>query len=522
MIPDNLDPQIAQKLHTLKTNLPIFAKLFLKIVNDEGELVPLEFNATQHILHKTAEEQLARTGMVRLMVPKGRKQGVSTYVAARFFHKALFNPHKTVYVISHHSQTTSVLFSFIRKYYDNLPDQFKSKLLIDNTKELQFENFSRYIVATAGEGEIGRGTTPQYLHGSEVASFENPDAVQSGILQAVSLAPGTEIFLESTAKGVGNLFHSLCTKALERMGEYELCFLPWFVHERNNLPAPIGFQANAEEQELRRRYNLTNDQLYWRRIKSSAFDSPTVFMREFPATVEEAFRASGESFFDSELIFNARKSTLSPDESLPLVIGVDPARKGDRTVIVSRRGRYVYPIQVYTEMDEMRLASIVATLINQKNPKKVFIDTGLGYGTIDRLHELGFRSIVQAVNFGERASQPDVFKNKRSEMAHALKDWFNDGDVSIPDTDELEVDLMCIPESLNDSSGRLLIESKDNIKKKLRKSPDIFDALCLTFAYPVRSDLVGLSHLRYNRKQAKPNKYFGSGSKTMKNFDPRK
>ncbi len=54
MIPDNLDPQIAQKLHTLKTNLPIFAKLFLKIVNDEGELVPLEFNATQHILHKTA------------------------------------------------------------------------------------------------------------------------------------------------------------------------------------------------------------------------------------------------------------------------------------------------------------------------------------------------------------------------------------------------------------------------------------------------------------------------------------
>lgn len=510
---------IQRLINQLKNNLPLFAEMFLKVVNTKGELVPLKFNTSQLILHKFIEDQLEETGMARVIVPKGRKQGVSTYTEARFFHKTIFNSHKNAFILSHHSGTTKVLFDMVRTFYNNLPGQLKHALIIDNSRELEFENHSKYSIATAGEGEIGRGSTPQYLHCSEMASYENTDAIQTGILKAVALAEGTEVIIESTAKGIGNMFHQYTVAAVEKRSVYRVCFLPWYVHEDNTYPIPKDFTLMAEEAALKERYDLTNSQIYWRRLTKEEFNDDWKFKQEFPATLIEAFQSSGTSFFNPEVIYQSQENQVEQGTKA-MVFGVDPARKGDRTVIAIRQGRKMFDPIVYNDMDDMKLAGILATLINKHNPQKVFIDTGTGWGPIDRLNELGFSRIVQGVNFGEKSLQPDVYKNKRAEMYYAFREWMEKNEVELPKSEDMTMDLLAIPDSMNDSSGRLILPSKDKIKKDYKKSPDIADAMVLTFAYPVRENIAGMEQLRYSgNKKKKDSKW---SSPVMQSFEKKK
>lgn len=508
----------------LKNNLPLFSELFLKIVNTEGQLVPLVFGETQLALHAAIEKQLKEEGLVRMVVPKGRKQGVSTYIEARFFHKLIFNPYKNAFILSHHAGTTKILFEMVQAFYNNLPAPMKLKKLTDNSQEIKFENNSKYWAATAGEGEIGRGGTPHYLHCSEAASFQNPEAINSGVMQSVAMAEGTEIVIESTSKGVGGLFHKYVMDAVDKKTIYKLCFLPWHMHKSNSWPAPEGFHPESDELDLIRRFGLTNDQLHWRRLQKASALSEAEFRREFPATLEEAFQSSEGALIDPQLVAEAVNREC--DESWKtLVIGVDPARKGDRTAIVWRRGRKIERIETYTDMDEMRLSGILAKVINTDNPGKVFIDTGLGYGTIDRLNELGYSRIVQAVNFGESALDKEVYRNKRTEMAHEFKKWFEAGGVSVPDNYDFLLDIQAIPELTTESSGKVFLEPKDKIRKRLGKSPDLFDAAILTFAYPVKErNLDALPAFKLQRPQAaeKRGRLPGHNIKSavFKNFRP--
>lgn len=506
-----------QNLEYLRNNLPLFAEKYLKVITIEGNLEPLIFNESQIRLHAFAEKQLKETGMVRTVVLKGRKQGVSTYVAARFLHKALFNSYKKVFILSHHSDTTKVLFSIVSTFYDNLPTQLQEKLLMDNSKELEFANKSKYTVATAGEGEIGRGATPHFLHGSEVASYEHTDAIRTGILKAVGNAEGTEIFLESTAKGIGNLFHEYAMNALEKRGRYKLFFLPWFVHEANKQRPPEDFIKTQDEQDVASKYNLTDDQIYWRRMEIEEAKSDWMFKQEFPATIQEAFQTSGNTFINGEDVSRARKN-LTKDPNRPLVVGVDPARTGDRTVISFRRGRQLIKVDVYPKMDAMRLAAIIADIINNMKPAQVFIDNAHGYGTIDRLNELNFGRWVTGVNFGGGATDPTLYKNKRAEMAFALRDWLAEENISIPDDDDIEVDFLCIPDFKQDSSNRFLLVPKEEIKKQFGKSPDIFDSVMLTFAYPV-ADIAKDDDIPYNTVNKRKDKQNGFVSPVMHSFN---
>lgn len=520
-----IDAQLIQQIRQLKHNLPLFAKTYLRIVTTEGNLAPLIFNESQLRLHTFIEEQKLETGMVRVVVPKGRKQGVSTYASARFFHQAIFNPTKEVFILSHHSSTTGVLFSIVNNYYSHLPDLFKPQLIKNNNKQLQFANGSQYTVATAGEGEIGRGATPHYLHCSEMASYTHTDQLQTGIMKAVANAPGTEIIIESTGKGVGNMFHGYAMNGLEERGRYKTFFLPWYIHESNIAPSEKDFAPEPEELDLMRTYNLTIPQLQFRRNEIQEFSMGGVsgdwkFKQEFPATISEAFQTSGDSFFSPVSIANARKAMLT-DIDKPLILGVDPARSGDRTVIAHRRGRHLIKLEIYNEMDEMRLAGILAQHCQKdKSLGAIFIDTAHGYGTIDRLRELGFGRLVTGVNFAEKPVRTEVFRNKRAEMYHSCKEWMADGDVRLPDSDDMELDLLAIPSAIEDSSGRILLVPKDEIKKKYGKSPDIADAIILTFAYPIRNPNIDLSaHRAYTKESNSSANMGGLSSPVIDGFN---
>ena len=509
---ENFDPEIIRRLERLKSDLPLFARTCLKIVDDEGNLIPFIFNESQMQLHASIEDQLKRTGMVRKVVPKGRKQGVSTYTSARFLQKAIFNNTKQVFILSHHSSTTTVLFSMVSTFYKHLPDQLKHKLLKDNDKYLEFENGSQYTVATAGEGEIGRGSTPQFLHSSEMASYKYTDQLQTGIFKAVAPVPGTEIIIESTAKGVGNMFHQYCMSAMKGEGRYEMFFLPWYIHSRNTAQVRPDFCPTPEEETLKKLYNLTDGQLQWRRYEIIEFKGDEwKFKQEYPCTVMEAFQTSGEKFFKPEAVARARQSTLT-DSRQPLIIGGDAARDGDRTSLTYRRGRHVEKVRTFESMDQMRLAGIIAKAINEEEVDHVFLDTAHGWGTIDRLHELGFKKIVTGVTFNTKAMDTIMYANKRAEMYFEAKEWLEEQDTRIPDSEEMAMDLLCIPEAIETSSGRKIIPLKKEIKEKYGQSPDITDSFILTFAFPVKNRNTELemgSSMRYNGGKKKEKESFG-------------
>jgi len=116
---------------------------------------------------------------------------------------------------------------------------------------------------------------------------------------------------------------------------------------------------------------------------------------------------------------------------------------------------------------------------------------GLGAGVVDRLQELGLP--VRGINVSESSSMTGTFLNSRAELWYACRDWFFKRDVTIP-KDETLVSELTTPRYQYSSSGKIQVESKDSIRKRGLPSPDVADALVLTFASNAASALHGRSN----------------------------
>ena len=176
------------------------------------------------------------------------------------------------------------------------------------------------------------------------------------------------------------------------------------------------------------------------------------------------------------------------------ILGVDVARFGDdRSVILARQGRCVFTPEILRNVDTMMLVGRVTETINRWRPHAVFVDvTGVGAGVVDRLHQLGFEVI--GVEAGGKASTPR-YLNKRAEMWANMADWVKGA--TLPDLPEWRAELPT-PTYKYVSDNKLQLESKADLKKRGLPSPDMADALALTFAFPVRHETREL----YARAQA--------------------
>ncbi len=488
----------AQEVHSdLTDNFQYFARVALKIKTKAKAIKPFIFNRAQEYLHKRLEAQKKRLGFIRVFIVKGRQQGCSTYVGGRFYHQATRNRGVSVFILSHEAETTKKLFKIVERYHDNCPEPIRPNTKIANRREFQFEDIeSDYAIGTAGNENVGRGGTIQLFHGSEVAFWEKTEEIKTGILQSVPDLPDTEIILESTANGLGNMFYDGCMQALDGIGVYEVIFIPWFWQEEYQLNVPDNFTLSAEDLQYQKSYSLTLSQMTWRRMKITDIGAQK-FKQEYPGNILEAFQTSGKTFNDPESIMRARRSEVT-DSLAPLVLGVDPGRTTDRSTFVERQGRCMisYEAIVLEQSQEvesptpwqMVLAGKIVNRINVRGYDKVFVDVGEGWGVIDRLIELGFGQIVQGIHFGGKPIEEDQYLNKRAEMWCLMRNWLDgeSGEVSIPDDDKIHKDLMMMPEEKPTSRGLTQLLSKREIRKLHKMSPDIGDGLALTFAYPVR------------------------------------
>jgi len=165
----------------------------------------------------------------------------------------------------------------------------------------------------------------------------------------------------------------------------------------------------------------------------------------------------------------------------PRILGVDPARFGDdKSVIFPRQGLRAGTPLVFNDIDNMDLAARVAEKAREWNADAIFVDAGNGSGVIDRLRQLNVDCIE--VWFGGKPIA-ERYKNKRTEMWCEMADWIRMGG-SIPNDVNLKQDLAA-PTYDYDMQGRRQLEPKDKIKARGLPSPDMGDALALTFAMPV-------------------------------------
>jgi hypothetical protein len=481
-----LKPETLQALRTLSTDFELYARTALKVRSKSGQIGPLTLNRAQRYIHQRLEQQRKETGKVRALILKGRQQGCSTYVEGRFFWRTVWAQGIRTFILTHEEQASANLFGMAQRYLDNLPAELKPSVNAQNAKELQFSALdSGYKVGTAGNKAVGRSSTVQLFHGSEVGYWPNAEEHAAGVMQTIPDAPGTESILESTANGIGNFFHSQWQLAERGESAYIAVFVPWFWQEEYQTTVPANFRLTTEETEYQSAYSLSLQQIAWRRGKIVELGE-TKFKQEYPANATEAFQTSGEdSLIKPEDILKARKDKEAKEYG-PLLIGVDPARFGDdRTSIMRRRTRVAFGLESYRKKDTMEVAGICARILNAEPVERMFIDIGgLGAGIVDRLNELGFGRRIEGVNSGEQALSPDKYTNRRAEMWGLMNDWLKTTPCRIPDTDSLHADLIG-PKYKYDSNSRLVIERKEDMKKRGISSPDEAEALGLTFAAPV-------------------------------------
>lgn len=504
---------IEQLFLKLKNNFPLFAKHALKIVVKDGSRVPLELNRAQLYLHERLEHQLATKGKVRAIVIKGRQQGISTYVEGRFYHK-LWRTDKslTAFILTHQRKSTDSLFNKAKEFHDFHPVELgQPELDKSNANELIFtHNRGNYSLATAGSKDVGRGTTIQLFHGSEVALWENADNHIAASGEAVGDTAGTEIILESTANGIGNYFYNETMQALSGDSDYEVIFLPWYWQPEYTNIYGADWKPSEQWLDYARIYNLSYEQLYWAYLKNRGFansigqpnlDEPCwKFKQEYPCNIHEAFQSTGSSFISPDYVMKARKSPTVPGHG-PIIFGVDPARggeTGDAFAIIDRCGKSV-GTRVCERFDPQGnlifAANYLIRLIDKYKPDFVNIDDGgLGSGVTNYLQARGYGAKLNPVQFGSKAytmgpTGSPIYSNRRAEMYDEMREWFTEGGAKIPD-DDLLMKEICVAETgpgktEYNTSGQLVIESKNSIKSRMKgKSPDLCDALALTFAVP--------------------------------------
>lgn len=191
--------------------------------------------------------------------------------------------------------------------------------------------------------------------------------------------------------------------------------------------------------------------------------------------------ADDDTLIPAELVDAAIARDVAEDLSAPLVYGVDPARFGDdASVLVKRRGDVVLEIRRWYALDLMSLTGRIAHEAGLDKPVEINVDSiGLGAGVADRLRELGLP--VRDVNVAEVAALNPTCDRLRDDLWQQMKDWLSQRACKLPNDELLRTDLIT-PKYGFRSNGKMFLESKGDMKKRLRRSPDSGDALAATFA----------------------------------------
>ncbi|MET3135208.1 hypothetical protein AAKU55_005516 [Oxalobacteraceae bacterium GrIS 1.11] len=478
----NRAADLERTIEALMSDIALHCETCMYVLDKAGKRVLLEFNRAQRHIHARIEEQRKRTGKVRVIILKGRQQGASTYIGARFYCITSINPGRSAFIVAHEQKATDALFKMVKRYHEHNP--FAPSTGSTNAKELVFDRLDGgYKLATAGTKDVGRGNTAQVAHLSEFAFWDNAQMHMAGLGNTVADVDDTEIIIESTANGIGGGFHSMWQDAEAGRGEYIAIFVPWFWQDEYRAIIPAGFALSPDDHKYMAAYGLDLGQMAWRRNKIITYGQgfEWLFDQEYPATPALAFRSSTTDPLINPTTVMAAVNSAYRERSGAFVIGCDPAEYGpDRTSIAFRHGRTVFRIEYHEKKGPMEVAGILANYWREFQPDAIFVDKiGIGSGIVDRLKELNIPVI--GVNSASRAEDTERYANKRAEIWYRFKEWLEDLPNRLPNDVAMIADISA-PSYKTSSNGARLIEAKDDMKKRQVRSPDGADAIAMTFA----------------------------------------
>jgi len=354
-------------------------------------------------------------------------------------------------------QLSDVLWTEIDKWARSLPEGFKSLL--------EFKSDKISLKGASDSFAVAR-----------TSRRENPEALQGFHSENM-------LFVCEEASGIPDVVFQVGEGAMSTAGaKTVMC---------GNPTRSEGFFYESHHSQRHR----------WKTMTVSCYDSPSV-TEHFLESMEEKYgkdsnvfrvRVLGQFPTQSDdvllplyLVEEAVKRDIESSPTTPTIWGVDVARFGsDRSAIAKRQGNVLLePIKTYQGRDLMEMAGIVMSEYEASpytlRPQAIYIDAiGIGAGLADRLRELDMPAVAIAVS--ETASLKDRFNRLRDELFWNAREWFEGRDVKIPEDNTLIQELTGIRYKYL-STGKLKVESKDEMKKRGQRSPDVADAFVLSFA----------------------------------------
>ncbi len=250
----------------------------------------------------------------------------------------------------------------------------------------------------------------------------------------------------------------------------------------------------------------------WKTMHVSCMKSPRV-SDEFVREMEVKYGAESNQFrvrvlgefplkedntvIPADTVESAQNRDIESDPDTVPVWGLDVARFGaDSSVLAIRHGNAITELISWKGLSLMELTGRVVDryngLIPRQRPTEILVDSiGLGAGVVDRLQELDLP--VRGINVGEASAMSGTYLNLRAELWFKLKDWLAAKDCKLPVDSALFSELVS-PRYQFTSSGKMKIESKDEMRKRGLPSPDKADAICLTLASDAATATFGSKH----------------------------
>ncbi len=470
-----------------------------------GERVPFVYNNAQTYLHARLEAEKQEFTMVRALIPKARRMGVSTLIGGRYFHRTATEFGRRAQVVAHRSDSAANLHREVKEFYSGLPLPMRPSLGASNARELIFDKLkSLYKVASAEGGDIGRSDDFHLLHLSEAAFFDNTEDLSSGLLKTVLGLPGTEIAMESTGNGQSGMFYNMCEQASRdrNKGEWRLHFLPWSLMPEYRTGVPFAWKAPGEFEDYAKLHSLDREQLYWFWKENYTLavmngGQPETIHRltrqEFPAIYSECFMADSTlDFFPASTVAAAMVRQPAPSAGALKLLCVDPAGDGqDKPWVGDRQGSAI-GARVWGELagrDYNVQADWLVATYKRFDMDAILIDaTGIGKGLVDacrlRMRGAGPEKVV-AVVFSHGAMNEVLYGNRRAELHERFQRWLQ-GNVSMPNDKLLQEEAAAYKWGQSacrrDEKARLFMTAKEKIKAELGRSPDRLDVCAVSMA----------------------------------------
>lgn len=341
----------------MNINTRKYIEKYIHIRTKDSIIIPLKLNQAQLRLYNIIKAQKEAKKPVRIIILKARQLGFSTATEAVFFKETATKMNINTAIVAHKEESTTNLFNMTKLMYNELPELLKPQIKASNARELVFNTKegnglnSKIKCMTAGGEGVGRSDTINNLHLSELAFWQG-DKKQTllGLLQAVPNNSNTMVIIESTANGY-EYFKEMWDNAVAGENDYIPLFVGWNELEEYQMPY-TGFELTKKERELKETYNLTLEQLTWRRwsIANNCGGDEELFAQEYPINPQEAFVSTGKCYFDKEEVIRRIQEIKEPIKRGFFIFDYDGLKISNIKFKEDKQG----PIKIYKEPQQGR------------------------------------------------------------------------------------------------------------------------------------------------------------------------